>query len=67
MPTRLVVFCATKRGTSSHCLGHRNRAVDRKVLVRQKARDLGMTQNGCEELGSDIGAKQPLPGFENVE
>ena len=20
-----------------------------------------MTQNGCEELGSDIGAKQPLP------
>jgi hypothetical protein len=24
-----------------------------------KARDLGMTQNGCEELGSDIGAEKP--------
>ena len=34
-----------------------------RVLVRQEAPDLGMTQNGCEELGSDIGAEQPLPVF----
>jgi len=40
--------------------GFHQRTVDREVFVRQKAHDLGVTQNRGEKLGSDIGTEQPV-------
>ena len=40
--------------------GFHQRAIDREVLVRQKASDLGVAQHCCEKLASDIGVEQPV-------
>ncbi len=36
------------------------RAIDREVVVRQEALDLGVPQNGLEELRGDVGIEQPV-------
>ena len=65
---RLVLVATDRSETAERAVRFAAEMADRyeaellvvRVLV-DFAGDLGMTQNGCEELGSDIGAEQLFP------
>lgn len=40
------------------------RAIDREVIVRQEALDLGVAQHGLEELRGHVGVEQPVAVLE---